>query len=80
MRLVELAFVEEKCAIGGTLCRAWDYWLWASDAADPTAIDEGRDPLPLPGYPFDPNHCGRPESCTLYAALRARASIGEGEG
>ena len=72
-------FDDAACTVGGSLCGAWHDWFWASVDSDPACNEgDGRDPVPLLEWPFDPAGCERPDICPMYR--RARASILRGEG
>ena len=59
-------FCERKCAVGGVACGAWADWFNASEDADPSAIDEERDPVGLEDFTFQAAECARPDVCTIY--------------
>lgn len=67
-------FDEKECEAGGSTCGAWHDWFTASDDADPTAIDEGRDPKGLADVTFHPVDCHRPDTCPLY--VRCKTEMG----
>lgn len=71
-----IVFVKTKCLVGGCLCPAWDEWFQASEDTDPDAIKQGRDPLPLEEWPFNPLACERPDLCPLYASAKAKGFEG----
>lgn len=60
-----ICFREPDCKVGGAHCPMWNSWFIQCEDADPTSIDEERDPKALTNVAFDPEECARPETCEL---------------
>ncbi len=67
MPLTPIHFEETECAVGGVYCGAWNDWFDACTDADPSSIDEERDPALITNFPFQTIRCRKPDHCPLHA-------------